>query len=112
MRRREALIVGPESQLDQLLWEVCRLPPHPLTLPWTTPTEVRNVTRKSRQVTVRIHETKEKVTKSPTQLVAHFKNAVHKATGEIVAAHKLPSGDVILITVFSAGRQELKQNDD
>ncbi len=78
-------------------------------------TEVRNATRKSRQVTVRIHETKEKenvATESFTQLVAHFKNAVHKATGEIVAAHKLPSGDVILITVFSAGRQELKQNDD
>jgi hypothetical protein len=78
-------------------------------------TEVRNATRKSRQVTVRIHETTEKenaATKSPTQLVAHFKNTVHKATGEIVAAHKLPSGDVVLTTVSSVGRQELESNDN
>jgi hypothetical protein len=64
---------------------------------------------------IRIHEMKKKenmTTKSLTQLIAHFKNAVHKITEKIMTAHKLLSKNMILIMMFSASRQKLKRNDD
>jgi hypothetical protein len=64
---------------------------------------------------IRIHETKKKenaTMKSFTQLIIHFKNAIHKITKKIMTAHKLLLKNVILIMMFSASRQELKRNDD
>jgi hypothetical protein len=64
---------------------------------------------------IKIHEMKKKeniTTKSLTQLIAHFKNIIHKIIEKIMTAYKLLLKDVILIMMFSASKQELKRNDD